>query len=66
MSMSTFGVSFYSLKCWLACVNLLVRPLLLCLRLGVVVLSVLALQSQYSELDCEENFKYKLEVRLFD
>ena len=35
--------------------NLLVRALLLCEWLGVVVLSVLALLSQYSELDCEEN-----------
>ena len=34
-----------------------------CSLLGVAVLSVLALLSQYSELDCEEN---KLEVRLFN
>ena len=33
------------------------------LRLGVLILSVLALLSQYSELDCEEN---KHEVVLFD
>ena len=33
------------------------------LRLGVIVLSVLALLSQYSELDCEEN---EPEVGLFD
>ena len=33
------------------------------LRLGVIVLSVLALLSQYSELDCEEN---KHEVELYD
>ena len=33
------------------------------LRLGVIVLSVLALLSQYSELDCEENER---EVGLFD
>ena len=44
--------------------NLLVGAVLLVLKwLGVAVLSVLALPSQYSELDCEEN---KLEVRLFD
>ena len=28
MSMSTFGISFYSLKCWIASVKLLVRALL--------------------------------------
>ena len=33
------------------------------LQIGVIVLSVLALLSQYSELDCEEN---KHEVGLFD
>ena len=33
------------------------------LRLGIIVLSVLAVLSQYSELDCEEN---KYEVGLFD
>ena len=33
------------------------------LRLGVIVLSVLALINQYSELNCEEN---KHEVGLFD
>ena len=33
------------------------------LRIGIIVLSVLALLSQYSDLDCEEN---KNEVRLFD
>ena len=33
------------------------------LRLGVLFLSVLALLSQHSELDCEEN---KHEVGLFD
>ena len=36
---------------------------LVMLQLGVIVLSVSALLSQYSELDCEEN---KHEVGLFD
>ena len=36
---------------------------LVVLRLGVIVLSVLALLNQYSELDSEEN---KCEVGLFD
>ena len=36
---------------------------LVVLRLGVIVLPVIALLSQYSELDCEEN---KLEEGLFD
>ena len=39
--MSTFGISFYSLWYWIVYVNLLF----------VAVLSVLALLSQYSELD---------------
>ena len=37
MSMSTFGIRFYSLKSWIASVNLLVRDLLLCEWLGVIV-----------------------------
>ena len=37
-------------------------PFVVLTVIGVVV-SVLALLSQYSELDCEEN---KLEIRLFD
>ena len=51
-----YVISFYSL--WMTCANMLVMALLLC---GVVVLSVLALLSQYSQLNCEEN-----KVRLFD
>ena len=42
---------------------LLVGGPLVELRLGGVFLSVLALLSQYGELDCEEN---KLEERLLD
>ena len=30
VSISTFGITFYSLKCWIASVKLLVRALLLC------------------------------------
>ena len=43
--------------------KLLVRAPLVVLWIGVIVLSVLALLSQYSELDCEEN---KHEVGLLD
>ena len=65
MSMSTFGISFYSMKCWIAFVKLLVRALLLSCYATVrrTFLSVLALLRQYSELNCEEN---KHEVGLFD
>ena len=62
MSMSTFGISFYSLKCWIASLKLLVRALL-CYGQETYFLSVLVLLSQHSELDCEEN---KHEVGLFD
>ena len=41
MSMSIFGKSFYSLQCWIYCVN----PLVV----------VLALLCQHCELDCKEN-----------
>ena len=39
------------------------NPLVRALLFAIIVLSVLALLSQYSELDCEEN---KHEVGLFD
>ena len=59
MSISTFGISFYSLKCWKASLKLLVSATVR----SNYFLSVLALLSQHSELDCEEN---KHEVGLFD
>ena len=56
MSRSTFVLSFYSLKCWIASVKLLDRS-------TCFFLSILTLLSQYSELDCEGN---KHEVGMFD
>ena len=50
-SMSTFAINFYSLQGRIACFNMLVKATLWCQWLGIADLSVLALLSQYSELD---------------
>ena len=63
VSMSTFGISFYSLQCWIACVKGVGWGPLVELTVRSSCFVSISASSQYSELDCEEN---KLEVRMFD